>query len=268
MSDMNRSFAGQMPKFYDRFLVPMMFAPFAQDLAQRLQGMPSGHVLELAAGTGIVTRALAQTLPAAVAITATDLNPVMLTQAKSHAGLERGQWQEADALSLPFVDQQFDNAVCQFGVMFFPDKVAAFREALRVLRPGGRFLFSVWGNREGSVWDVVVTLVGQFLSRDRESLVAPPYNDVATVQADLAAAGFELIIAEDVIQSTHSGSPREAAISQCHGGLVRAAIDAHMPDRLDEITEAATAAIAARFGSGSIESPLHALLFTAARPSG
>jgi SAM-dependent methyltransferase len=268
MSDMNRSFAGQMPEFYDRFLVPTLFAPFAQDLAQRLQGMPSGHVLELAAGTGIVTRALAQTLPAGVAITATDLNPAMLTQAKSHAGLERVQWQEADALSLPFVDQQFNNAVGQFGVMFFPDKVAAFREALRVLRPGGRFLFSVWGNREGSVWDVVITVVAQFLSCDRASLTSPPYNEVATVQADLAAAGFELITAEDVIQSAHSGSPREAAISQCHGGIVRAAIDAQMPYRLDEITEAATAAIAVRFGSGPVESPLHAILFTAARPGG
>ena len=152
--------------------------------------------------------------------------------------------------------------------MFFPDKVAAFREAVRVLWPGGRFLFSVWGNREGSVWDVVVTVVGQFLSCDLESLISPPYNNVATVQANLAAAGLASITAEDVIQSAHSGSPREAAISQCHGGIVRAAIDAHMPDRLDEITEVATAAIAARFGSGSVESPLHAILFTAARPGG
>jgi len=268
MSDMNRSFAGQMPELYDRFLVPVMFEPFAQDLANRLQGILSGHVLELAAGTGIVTRALARTLPAPVAITATDLNPAMLDQARSHAGLERVQWQEADALSLPFADQQFDHIVCQFGVMFFPDEVAAFREAMRVLRPGGRFLFSVWGNREGSVWDVVVAVVGQFLSRGPASLVSPPYNDVATVQADLAAAGFASITAEDVIQSTHTRSPREAAVSQCHGGLVRAAIDAQMPDQLDEITEAATAAIAARFGSGPVDSPLHAILFAAVRPSG
>ncbi len=89
MSDINRSFAGQMPEFYDRFLVPTMFAPFAQDLARRLQDMRSGHVLELAAGTGILTRALARALPSAVAITATDLNPAMLDQAKSHDGLER-----------------------------------------------------------------------------------------------------------------------------------------------------------------------------------
>ena len=104
MSDMNRSFAGQMPEFYDRFLVPMIFTPFAQDLARRLQSVKSGNVIELAAGTGIVTRALARTLPAAVAITATDLNPAMLDQAKSHNGLERVKWQEADALSLPFAD--------------------------------------------------------------------------------------------------------------------------------------------------------------------
>src|SRR5690349_9026253 len=158
MSDMNRSFAGQMPEFYEWFLVPVMFEPFAQDLARRLQGMRSGNVLELAAGTGIVTRALAWTLPDAVVITATDLNPAMLDQARSHAGLEQVLWQEADALSLPFADQKFDYIVCQFGVMFFPDKVAAFREALRTLRPGGHFLFSVWGNRAGSVWDVVVTV--------------------------------------------------------------------------------------------------------------
>jgi len=268
MSEMNCSFAGQMPEFYDRFLVPVMFEPFAEDLSRRLQGTSCGHVLELAAGTGVVTRALARTLPREVAITATDLNPAMLHQARSHAGLERVQWQEADAVSLPFADAQYDYIVCQFGVMFFPDKVAAFREAVRVLRPGGRFLFSVWGNREGSVWDVVVTVVGQFLSRKPASLVSPAYDDVDRVRADLAAAGFASISAEDVIQLTHSRSAAEAAVSQCHGGLVRAAIDAQMPDRLDEITEAATAAISARFGNGPIESPLHALLFTAVRPSG
>lgn len=264
---MNRSFAGQMPEFYDRFLVPAMFEPFARDIARRLQGMQSGHVLEVAAGTGVVTRALARTLPAAVAVTATDLNAAMLAQARSHAGMERVQWQAADALSLPFANQQFDYIVCQFGVMFFPDKVAAFCEALRVLRPGGHFLFSVWGSREGSAWDVVVTVVGQFLSRDPASLIAPAYKDVATAEANLAAAGFASITAEEVVQSTHYRSPREAAVGQCHGGLVRSAIDSQMPDRLDEITEATTAAIAARFGGGPFESPLHAILFTAARPS-
>jgi len=267
MSDMNRSFSGSMPEFYDRILVPVMFEPFARDLAERLRGMNSGHVLEIAAGTGVVTRALARVLPAEVAITATDLNPAMLDRAKSHPDLERVRWQEADALALPFTDGLFDYLVCQFGVMFFPDKQAGFREALRVLRPAGRFLFSVWGNREGSVLEVATKVVGEFLRRDPASLVSPPYNDVVMVQAELSTAGFASITAEDLTKSAHSASAREAAVSMCHGGLVRAAIESQMPERLGEITDVAAAAIAARFGDGPIESPLHALLFTAVRPA-
>ena len=198
MSDMNRSFAGSMPEFYDRILVPVMFEPFAQDLAERLRGMTSGHILEIAAGTGIVTRTLARVLPPEVAITATDLNPAMLDRAKSHSGLERVKWQEADALALPFGDRLFDRVLCQFGAMFFPDKQTAFREALRVLSPGSRFLFSVWGKREGSVWEVVTNVVGEFLSRDPASLVSPPYNDVAVVRTELSAAGFAKVGVEKV----------------------------------------------------------------------
>jgi SAM-dependent methyltransferase len=267
MSDMNRSFAGSMPEFYDRILVPVMFEPFARDLAGRLGDMTAGHVLEIAAGTGVVTRALARALPAAVAITATDLNPAMLARAKSHPGLERVQWREADALALPFGDHLFDRALCQFGAMFFPDKKAAFREVLRVLRPGGRFLFNVWGEREGSVWEVVTQAVGASLARDPASLVSPPYNDVAAVEADLGAAGFVSAAVEIVVKVTHTGSAREAAMTICHGGLVRAAIEAHAPERLDEITDAATKAVAARFGDGPIASPLQALLFSALRPA-
>ena len=267
MSDMDRSFAGLMPEFYDRILVPVMFEPFAQDLAERLGGMTSGHVLEIAAGTGVVTRALTRVLPAEVAITATDLNPAMLDQAKSHSGLERVRWQEADALALPFPDRLFDCVLCQFGVMFFLDKHAAFRESLRVLRPGSRFLFSVWGRREGTIWDVATNVVGEFLSRDPASLVSPPYNDLAAVRTELSEAGFAMVAVEEVTKLLHVSSAREAAVSMCHGGLVRAAIEAQMPGRLDEITEAATTAIAARFGSGPIESPLSALLFSAARPT-
>jgi SAM-dependent methyltransferase len=267
MSEMDRSFAGSMPEFYDRILVPVMFEPFALDLAERLRGMTSGHVLEIAAGTGVVTRALARLLPSEAAITATDLNPAMLERAKSHPGLERVQWQEADALALPFGDQQFDCVVCQFGVMFFPDKRAGFREARRVLRPGGRFLFNVWGDREGSPFDVAAMVVGEFLGREPASLVSPPYNDVGAVQTDLTAAGFWAINAENVTKVIRAASAREAAISMTHGGMIRAAIEAQMPDRLAEITEATAEAIEARFGSGPVEAPLGALLFTAIRPN-
>jgi SAM-dependent methyltransferase len=265
MSDMNRSFAGTMPEFYDRFLVPVMFEPFARDLAARLKGTESGQLLELAAGTGIVTRALTDTLPSSVGITATDLNPAMLAQAKSHAGLDRVLWREADALALPFTENMFDYVVCQFGVMFFPDKLVGFREAFRVLRPRGQFLFNVWGDRDGTVQDLAAIEVGRVLSRDPATLLAPGYNDIKAVNADLAGAGFGSITVEKLVKTSHFTSAREAAISSCHGGLLRAQIEKHAPDRLNEITEMAATAIAARYGDGQIDAPLRALLFTAIR---
>src|SRR5216683_2475629 len=147
MSDAARAYVGSWPEFYDRLMVPVFFEPYARRLAERVKGMTSGNVLEIAAGTGVVTRALVHTLPETVCITATDLNQPMLDRARSHPGMERIRWEQADALALPFGDRTFDCAVCQFGAMFFPDKRTAFREAYRVLKPGGRFLFSVWDRR-------------------------------------------------------------------------------------------------------------------------
>jgi SAM-dependent methyltransferase len=266
MSDMGRSFSGSMPEFYDHYLVPLMFQPFALDLGERIRGLKSDRVLELAAGTGIVTRALVRSLPASVAITATDLNPAMLERAKTHPGLERVSWQEADALALPFEDEAFDCVVCQFGVMFFPDKQAGFREALRVLKPGGRFLFNVWGDLEGTVVGEVRRAVGQCLGHDPITFSVPVYNDADLVRADLTAAGFGSVKAEKLTKRGHSASAKEAAIAYCRGGLTGAHIEKHAPDRLDEITGEAAAAIAARFGDGPIDAPLNAILFTADRP--
>jgi ubiquinone/menaquinone biosynthesis C-methylase UbiE len=265
---MNRSFSGSMPELYDRFLVPLQFEPFAQDLAQRLAQVTSGHLLELASGTGVVTRALARTLPQAVCITATDLNPAMLEQAKTYVGLERVVWREADAMAPPFPDGAFDHVVCQFGVMFFPEKRAAFREVRRVLRPGGQFLFNVWCDKEGTARLLAEQVVGEKLSRDPARLVAPEYNDIETVATDLTAAGFASVHFVKVSKTTFSASAREAAVANCYGGMLRAQIDKLAPGRLDEITDAVEAAFATRFGNGPIEAPLHALLFKAVKPFG
>src|SRR6185503_1340526 len=138
----DKLFAGSIPSLYDTHLVPLIFEPYAADLAQRLRKRTLSRVLEIAAGTGVVTRALADALPETVSIVATDLNQAMLDQAM-RAGTRRAvQWRQADAMQLPFPDSSFDAVVCQFGVMFFPDKPRAFSEARRVLKPAGVFIFN------------------------------------------------------------------------------------------------------------------------------
>jgi SAM-dependent methyltransferase len=248
-------------------MVPVFFEPYARRLAERLRAMTSGHVLEIAAGTGVVTRELIRMLPKSVVITATDLSQPMLNRAQSHPGSERVRWQQADALALPFDDSGFDEIVCQFGVMFFADKQAAFREALRVLKPGGRFLFEVWDRREEiAIQYAASEIVGRALSLDPASLLAPPYHDVATVQADLAAAGFTDLGFETLPERSRTGSAREAAIATCQGGVLRSHIESHAPGRLEEVTEAVAAALVSRFGTGPIDAPMQAILFTSVRP--
>src|SRR5579871_3012591 len=142
-------FAGSIPENYDRYVTPLIFEPYAADLAERAAALAPRAVLETAAGTGVVTRALAPRLPHGARYVATDLNQPMIDYAASRqpAGA-RIEWGQADALALPFEDGAFDLVCCQFGVMFFPDRIAGYREARRVLRPGGRFLFNVWDRIE------------------------------------------------------------------------------------------------------------------------
>ena len=135
-------FTASFAEVYDRYLVPMDFAPHAARLSERVSAIAPQSVLETAAGTGVVTRELARILPGDVGITATDLNEPMIALAQTNLHSEHILWRQADALDLPFGDAEFDVVVCQFGVMFFPDKQQGFREALRVLRPGGHFLFT------------------------------------------------------------------------------------------------------------------------------
>ena len=138
------TFAGSIPALYDRYLGPLLFAPYARELGERLADLRAGALLETAAGSGIVTEVLVETLPAAVEIVATDLNQAMVDHAAAKPALARATLRQADALALPFEAARFDAVVCQFGAMFFPDRVAGYREARRVLKPGGRFLFSMW----------------------------------------------------------------------------------------------------------------------------
>ena len=184
-----------MAQVYDAYLVPLIFEACAADLAERAALRSPRALLEIAAGTGALTRALTSTLPESARITATDLNQSMLDQAARHGTSRPVTWQKADALALPFPDAAFDTVLCQFGVMFFPDKRAAFAEARRVLQPGGTFLFSVWDRIEDNEFaDVVTDALAELFPHDPPRFMARTphgYHDPETIRADLAAAGFD-----------------------------------------------------------------------------
>jgi ubiquinone/menaquinone biosynthesis C-methylase UbiE len=262
-------FAGSIPAFYDRYLGPMNCAPYAADLAARIRALAPARVLEVAAGTGIVTRAMAQALPPGVEIVATDLNQPMLDFAATRPGVERVVWRQADAQQLPFDDGLFDVVVCQFGVMFLPDRIAGYREALRVLRPDGRYLFNVWDRiEENEFADVIQAAVAALFPYDPPGfLVRTPfgYHDVATIREELRRAGFEQIEISTVALRSRAPSAREAAVGMCEGTPLRSEIEARDATRLAEATDAVTAALSARFGPGPIEGKIQAHVFTASR---
>ena len=263
----DRIFQGPIPALYDRHLGPMIFAPYASDLASRLTGLRRGRVLETAAGTGIVTRALLSALPDEVSIDATDINQAMLDQASGVISSPRVTWRQADAQSLPFRDAAFDAVVCQFGAMFFPDKVRAFSEAHRVLKPGGRFLFSVWDRIEANAFaDLVVSAVARLFPDDPPMFLArTPHGhyNVAALETQLRAAGFGSVTSETVTRQSAAPDARFAAIGYCQGTPMRKEIEDRAADRLSEATEAAAAAIAARFGSGPVIGQIQAHVITA-----
>jgi SAM-dependent methyltransferase len=270
MSDVDSLFAGSVPKIYEACLVPFIFAPYAADLAMRVATRRPARVLEIAAGTGVVTRALAATLGTDASIVATDLNPAMLAEAKAVATVRPVDWRQADAMQLPFPDESFDAVVCQFGAMFFPDKPRAFAEARRVLRPGGAFLFSVWDRiGENEVADTVTTALAELFPDDPPRFLARTphgYHDPARIDRDLTAAGFRgpAQIAT-VAARSHAESPRIAATAYCQGTPLRSEIEAHGPTAVERATDVAADAIARRFGRHAIDGKIQAHVVTVER---
>jgi SAM-dependent methyltransferase len=258
------AFAGSIPEYYHRCLGPFLFEPYADDLAVRAEALRPGRILETAAGTGIVTAALARALPEA-RIVATDLNPDMLRVAGAKVDSPRVEFAPADAQSLPYPDSGFDLVVCQFGAMFFPDRVAAYREARRVLAPGGAFLFNVWDGLDSNpASQAVAEAVAALFPDDPPGFISRVpfgYHDKARIEADLRAAGFETIAVETVAKRSR-GSARDLAPGLCQGSPLRAEIEARAPERLDEATEAAVAALVRRCGD-PVDAAMSAHVFTA-----
>jgi ubiquinone/menaquinone biosynthesis C-methylase UbiE len=270
MAATDKVFAGSIPDIYDRYLVPLIFAPYARDLAERLAAQGPQAVLETAAGTGVVTRAIASRLSPSTRIVASDLNQPMLDRARAQlADDARIEWQQADALNLPFADQSFDAVACQFGVMFFPDRVQGYKEARRVLKPGGRFLFSVWDRIADNEFADAITeaLAAMFPDDPPRFLARTPhgYHDPDRIRADLDAAGFSSIAIDAVEHRSKAGSARDPAIGYCQGTPLRSEIEARGAARLEEATERAADAVARRFGPGPVDGRIRALVIAATR---
>ena len=267
MARLDTAFTGAIPALYDKYLGPLIFKPFVDGVTQRLPALETGHVLETAAGTGIVTRALLDNLPAAVRITATDLNQPMLDRGAALALSDRVTWQKADAQALPFAGTMFDAVVCQFGVSFFADKQKAYREVLRVMKPGGQFIFNVWDKLEhNELSDLASQAVAEMFPADPPRFIAQVphgYHDPNVIVADLRAAGFTTIAVETVTQRSVAPSCTDPAIGFCQGSPLRNEIVARDAKRLAEATQAAAERIKARFGSGPVDGKIQAHVVTA-----
>jgi SAM-dependent methyltransferase len=261
-ADSGTVFAGSIPQFYDRHLVPLIFEPYAADIAARAAARNPSRVLEVAAGTGAVTRQLARALPASASIVASDLNQPMMDHAASVGTARPVEWRQADAMKLPFADASFDLVVCQFGAMFFPDKAKAFAEARRVLRPGGAFLFSVWDRIEDNEFaDVVTQAVAALFPSDPPRFLARiphGYHDKDAVARDVVAGGFARPAIVTVTARSPAQTARMPAVAYCEGTPLRNEIEARDASRLAEATDAATRAMTERFGAGPVDGKIQA----------
>jgi ubiquinone/menaquinone biosynthesis C-methylase UbiE len=265
-----RAFVGGVPANYDKFMVPMLFVPYALEVAQRLRSIGAKNVLEIAAGTGALTRAMAAVLGPDARITATDLNQPMLDVAMQKQGADsRITWRQADGLALPFGDAAFDAVACQFGVMFYPDKAKGYGEVHRVLQPRGRFIFDVWDKIDNNEFVSVLqnTLADLFPADPPRFMERLPhgYYDLDVIGSELKAAGFSSLQFESVDHISHAASAFDAVTGYCAGSPLGAEIEARAPGKLADTIATATEALAKRFGRGPIQSRISAHIITAAR---
>ena len=265
----NVAFVGSIPENYDRYLGAVLFEPYARDLVERVKVSDGGSLLEVACGTGIVTRRLRDRLPAGAKIVATDLNEAMINYAsqKFRAG-ENIEWRPANALDLPFADQTFDTVICQFGLMFFPDKQQGVNEAFRVLKPKGRFIFNVWDAIEKvDLAYAAESVIKDFFPEDQPDFYEIPFSfhDQERLRSVLSAAGFRDIHLEVLPFPCVSPSAREVAHGLIHGNPIITAINERDPAIAPEIEAALADKIATEFGSAPVTARMEAIVCTAVR---
>lgn len=269
MSDQASQFVGAIPDHYDRRLGPQIFVDFAADLARRIAALNPARLLETAAGTGILTRMLYDRLPRSATIVATDLNAPMLEIARSKfAAGEAIELRAADATDLPFEDGAFDAIACQFGVMFFPDKDKACREAIRVLRPGGTYIFNVWDSFDFNPFARVAhETVADFFEREPPRFYFTPFGywRIDPIKSSLIAAGFSDISIDVLKIDKAIPSARRFAEGLIFGNPVLEEIQARAAAGPETIVDALAKALQRAFGDDPGRMPLQAILFRAVK---
>jgi ubiquinone/menaquinone biosynthesis C-methylase UbiE len=267
----NATFVGSIPENYDRYLGPVLFDPYAVDLVSRLNVSADASVLELACGIGIVTRRLRDRLGSEAKLVATDLNEAMLDYAsKKFRPEEIVEWKQADATDLPFADQSFDAVVCQFGLMFFPDKEKAISETYRVLKPGGTFLFNVWDAIEyNELPHIAHAIIAEFFDDNPPDFYEVPFSfhDLESINSLVSAAGFTEIQLALLRLPAVSPSAEEAAKGLVHGNPVINVIRERSESSIPGIEAAVAAAVAAQCGDTPVRARMQALICAAVRQS-
>jgi len=269
MSENQDFFAGSIAEAYHRYLVPLIFDDYARDLAGRVRSPAGGKVLEIACGTGVLTSHLRRVLRDSTDLVATDLSPMMVEAAKANVGDGGGiAYQPADGTALPFDDATFDAVACQFGVMFYPDKGLGYREAARVLRPGGSFIFSVWDSlAHNRFCQFVHEKVVEMFSEDPPAFLEIPfgYYDIAEIKSELQRAGFEKIEISVLPAESSAPSARDVALALITGSPLASQL-AEM-GVAEESFETVEAALVDAFGAGEVRAPMQSISIVASLPA-
>jgi SAM-dependent methyltransferase len=272
MLDRTAHFVGDIPAHYDYGLGPHLFADYGADLARRVAAAKPWRVLEIAAGTGIVTRLLRDALPPSAHLVATDLNSPMLEIAREKfSDTEQVEFQQVDATALPFADGVFDAVVCQFGLMFFPDKCKAYREAFRVLAPSGRYHFNVWDSFEfNSFARITHEAIGRFFQQDTPTFFTVPfgYHRIDAIKTSLIQSGLFDISIHVVRMEKTIEDVRRLADGLIFGNPIVAEIDARGAPNPAVIADAVKAALQVEFGHNAWRMTLQAIVFDARKPPG
>lgn len=259
----NIAFVGSIPENYDGGMGDMFFEPYAKEMARRVAALQPAKLLEIACGTGRLTKYLSQQLPN-TSITATDLNPPMLEFAKNKfPELSNVRWEIADALSLPYADASFDCVVVQFGVMFYPDKLQGFKESYRVLKNGGKFIFATWKSLEDNPITVIANDVVKVFFPDNPPVffnIPFSYYDRDQIRNDLTAAGFSNIEIEDVDLEGSNISAENAARGMLEGSPMINFVNERGLDKLPAIKQKLAEEMAKVYGNENLKIPLGGLI--------